>query len=64
MNPSRKLLRRTFLKAAGATIALPFLDAMVPAFGRAASSAQGPRRMAIVYAPNGDHGAVGSADER
>ena len=53
MNPSRKLLRRTFLKAAGATIALPFLDAMVPAFGRAASSAQGPRRMAIVYAPNG-----------
>jgi hypothetical protein len=29
----KKLPRRTFLRAAGAGIALPFLDAMVPAFG-------------------------------
>jgi hypothetical protein len=29
------LSRRTFLRGAGATVALPFLDAMVPALGAA-----------------------------
>ncbi len=37
------LSRRTFLRAAGATIALPFLDAMRPVFGQTAVAA--PRRM-------------------
>ena len=36
------LSRRTFLRAAGATMALPFLDAMRPAFGK---EAEAPRRM-------------------
>ena len=34
--------RRTFLRAAGAALALPLLDAMRPAFGQ---SAEAPRRM-------------------
>ena len=37
------LSRRTFLRAAGATLALPFLDAMRPVFGQTAAAA--PRRM-------------------
>jgi hypothetical protein len=42
--------RRTFLRGIGATVALPLLDAMVPAFARAAEPA---KRLAIVYVPNG-----------
>ena len=34
------LPRRTFLRAAGATLALPFLDAMVPALGWADGAAR------------------------
>ena len=48
------LHRRSFLRGAGAAVALPFLDAMVPAFAaprRLTSDA--PRRMAFVYVPNG-----------
>jgi hypothetical protein len=49
---TRKALpRRTFLEGLGSTIALPFLDAMVPAF--AASSVKAPVRMAFFYVPNG-----------
>jgi len=48
----RHLARRSFLKAAGATIALPFLDAMVPAFARAEIT-KPPVRMAFMYVPNG-----------
>ena len=44
--------RRSFLKGAGATIALPFLDAMMPAFAPAAAT-KAPVRMAFVYVPNG-----------
>src|SRR5262245_61143412 len=49
------LPRRTFLKSiAGAAIALPFLDAMVPAI--AAQSATKPvPRMGFFYAPNGTY---------
>jgi hypothetical protein len=46
------LPRRAFLRGAGAGIALPFLDAMVPAMA-SAPAAPSPRRFAIVYAPNG-----------
>jgi hypothetical protein len=48
----KHLPRRTFLKAAGATVALPLLDAMVPAF---ASNVQRGPRLGFVYVP---HGAV------
>ena len=46
----RSLSRRTVLKGIGTTIALPFLDAMVPAFARAADA---PIRLAWFYVPNG-----------
>jgi hypothetical protein len=44
------LPRRTFLRGIGATIALPFLDAMVPALTAAATP---QRRLGFVYIPNG-----------
>lgn len=52
---TRKALpRRTFLRGAGATIALPLLDAMVPAMtALAASPARPVRRLGFVYMPMG-----------
>jgi len=47
----RHLPRRTVLRALGATIALPFLDAMRPALAFAPSKA--PCRLAFLYFPNG-----------
>src|SRR5215510_11561331 len=48
------LSRRTVLRGLGATIALPFLDAMVPALSSAARAAAAPvRRLGFVYIPNG-----------
>src|SRR5687767_13278196 len=50
----RKLSRRTALRGLGATVALPFLDAMLPAF--AASALQkpaAPGRIGYLYVPNG-----------
>jgi uncharacterized protein DUF1552 len=47
----KQLPRRTFLRGVGTVLALPVLDAMVPAFARAASAA--PARMAVLYFPNG-----------
>jgi uncharacterized protein DUF1552 len=44
--------RRTLLKGVGATLALPFLDAMVPALA-APSATKAPNRLAVVYLPNG-----------
>ena len=42
---SRQVLdRRTFLRAGGATLALPFLEAMLPRAARAATSPEPPRR--------------------
>jgi hypothetical protein len=37
--------RRQFLRGAGVVLALPFLDAMIPAFARDTSASQPPRRM-------------------
>ncbi len=53
----KHLPRRTFLKGVGATLALPFLDAMLPARAMAAAdtAAQRVRRLGVVYVP---HGAV------
>jgi len=45
------LPRRTFLRGVGATVALPFLEAMVPAFK--ASAAVSARRFGAVFVPNG-----------
>jgi hypothetical protein len=48
------LPRRTFLRGLGATIALPLLDAMVPAASVLARTAAAPvRRLGFVYIPNG-----------
>ncbi len=52
MTIGRSLERRAFLRGLGTAISLPFLDAMVPAFARAAVS-KPPCRMAFVYVPNG-----------
>jgi len=50
MNPSKRLSRRAMLQGIGTAIALPFLDAMSPAF---AASTPPPTRMAFLYVPNG-----------
>ena len=52
---SRKSLpRRTFLRGLGTAVALPFLDAMVPAMAAPARGAASPAlRMAFLYVPNG-----------
>src|SRR5438128_1968010 len=48
------LPRRTFLRGLGATLALPLLDAMVPAFAAVAKTAANPvPRLGFVYIPNG-----------
>jgi hypothetical protein len=49
---ARTLSRRTFLRGAGAAVALPFLDAMVPAFARAQTAARA-KRFVGWYVPNG-----------
>ena len=49
---NKHLHRRTLLRGMGGMIALPMLDAMMPALGRAAAS-KSPTRMAILYFPNG-----------
>lgn len=54
---SRKALpRRTFLRGAGATLALPLLDAMIPAMTAADDTPANPgrlRRLGFVYMPMG-----------
>ena len=46
--------RRTVLRGLGATIALPFLDSMVPAFAGVRNRAvQRVKRLGAVYVPNG-----------
>ena len=49
----KSIPRRTFLRGAGATVALPILDAMFPALAAVKNRAEIPRRFSIVYAPNG-----------
>ncbi len=52
---NRALPRRTVLRGAGVALALPWLDAMVPARASAATTAtaKGPMRLAALYVPNG-----------
>jgi Protein of unknown function (DUF1552) len=48
------LSRRTVLRGLGAAVALPFLDAMYPAFAAPlVKKALSPNRMAFLYVPNG-----------
>src|SRR5690349_18434941 len=50
----KSLPRRTFLRAAGVTVALPLLDAMIPALtAQAQTPAASVRRLAFVYMPMG-----------
>ena len=52
----KSLPRRAFLRGVGATIALPLLDSMVPAFAATRDTAEKPiSRLGVVYVP---HGAV------
>ena len=51
---SKSLPRRTVLRGLGATVALPFLDAMLPAFStRALAAAMPAHRFQTFYVPNG-----------
>jgi hypothetical protein len=52
MNPkTRPMSRRTFLRGAGAAIALPFFESLQPV--RAAGAAKPPVRLACLFFPNG-----------
>jgi len=60
----KHLSRRTFLRGAGITVALPFLDAMAPALAAGAQTeARSPRRFGVVYMPCGVHPDVWHPDE-
>ncbi len=50
----KAISRRTVLRGMGAVVALPLLDAMIPALTAAAKTAAKPvRRLGVVYHPNG-----------
>jgi len=50
----KRLPRRTFLRGMGTVIAIPMLDAMVPAIARGRDLSSGtPVRLAFAYVPNG-----------
>jgi len=50
----KSIPRRALLRGAGAALALPFLDSMVPAFAAPNNAATNPAlRMGFVYVPNG-----------
>ena len=54
MITKKSVPRRTFLRGIGATLALPLLDAMVPALSASARTVAAPvRRLGFVYVPNG-----------
>jgi len=50
---AQPLSRRTFLQGLGVTMALPFLDAMLPRAATAATPVRAPIRTAFLYVPNG-----------
>jgi len=51
---NKKMARRTFLRGAGATIALPFLESMLPARGAVAAEAKVlPTRFVGAFVPHG-----------
>ena len=55
MNMKKHISRRTVLRGIGATVALPFLDAMVPALTATAQTAANPTpRFGVVFVPLGE----------
>ena len=51
---NKTLARRTFLRGVGATVALPFLESMLPAIGSVARAAQlSPTRFTGIFSPHG-----------
>jgi len=50
---AKPLPRRTLLRGVGATMALPFLEAMVPAFSRGHAASAPVHRFQTFYVPNG-----------
>ncbi|MEX0978359.1 MAG: DUF1552 domain-containing protein [Pirellulales bacterium] len=56
MSKSRRISRRTVLRGMGTAVALPLLDAMMPALALAGDARKVvPTRMAFIYVPNGMH---------
>lgn len=51
----RPLSRRSFLRGTGTALALPFLEAMLPARSFWSGAGQPPTRVAWLYVPNGAH---------
>ena len=51
--PTYSLPRRTMLRGIGATVALPFLEAMLPIFSARGRAAQPVHRFQTFYVPNG-----------
>ena len=49
----RAIARRTILRGLGTALALPLLDAMIPALARGQAAAKPATRLSIVYLPNG-----------
>ena len=49
----KALDRRSFLRGAGASLALPFLDAMIPAFAGTNQVVTPPLRLGYIYLPIG-----------
>ena len=49
----KALDRRSFLRGAGASLALPFLDAMIPAFAGTSQVVTPPLRLGYIYLPIG-----------
>jgi hypothetical protein len=50
----KAISRRTILRGVGATVALPLLDAMIPALTAQVKTAAKPiRRLGVIYHPNG-----------
>jgi hypothetical protein len=50
---NKKIPRRSFLRGAGATLALPFLDSMIPVFGATGDTVRQPIRLSFIEVPNG-----------
>jgi hypothetical protein len=49
----RRISRRGMLRAAGICVGLPWLESLAPNIAYGAEPAQGPRRLAYLYIPNG-----------
>ena len=55
MQKPQAISRRTLLRGAGAAVALPWLEAMVPRSAWASGGGKPPVRLAFFYVPNGVH---------